>query len=397
VRRLSLREFRTEHHVPLTLTQREALRQLCRGIRIEPSPYSEVHYDITPDQRIGLIALPDLIVEIRPKVPMSSVLFLLSWACEAADWFDQQPEFAQDVDFVEIVAIMLARLVEKATHRGLLNGYRVEDEALQAPRGRILFDEQLRRRLGISPPVEVRHDIFTADILENRLLSAAVSAMSRMPLRSQRTRSELVRAQQLFGGVQRVEFSPAAVPDVRFTSLNSHYRSALSLASLVLRSASLDLGVGGPRGAALLINMNVVFEQFVRRALRAALDVDARMLPDRPPSLRLDEGGVVPLEPDLCIVDDRGVVWVGDAKYKRLPAGAYANADLYQLLAYTVALGLPGGTLIYAADQGVSTAEYVIVRSGKRLNIVALNLSAPPSAILSQVNIIASGIRSTVP
>ena len=80
----------------------------------------------------------------------------------------------------------------------------------------------------------------------------------------------------------------------------------------------------------------------MRSALRTALRVDKSRFPDRAPTTRLDETGVVPLKPDLCLANDQRVLWVGDVKYKRLPATTYQNADLYQLLAYAVALDLPG-------------------------------------------------------
>jgi len=102
----------------------------------------------------------------------------------------------------------------------------------------------------------------------------------------------------------------------------------------------------------------------------------------------------VPLRPDLCLVADRRVVWVGDVKYKRLPAAAYRNADLYQLLAYSVALDLEGGALIYAADEGVSAAEHVVMHDHKRLHVIALDLSVPPTKILSQIDRIAGRILS---
>jgi 5-methylcytosine-specific restriction enzyme subunit McrC len=394
VRRLPpLTEFRTSKGIALSIDERDAIRRLHPGIRIEPSVGFEGSYDLTPDQRIGLVCLPSLVVEVRPKVPMSSVLFLVSYACDAASWFNQQPDLAPDRNVVELLAIMLARMVEQATRRGLLNGYQCEDEPLRAPRGRVLFDEQIRRRLGKSPPIEVRHDVFTSDILENRLLLAALTAMGRLPHSSAATKREIFRAERLFGAVRSSHFAPTAVPEVVFTRLNRHYQPALSLASLLLRSASLDLGSGGSRGAAFLIDMNTVFERFVRIALREALGVDAATFPDRPPRVPLDEAGVVPLRPDLCLVRRRRAVWVGDAKYKRLPAGAYTNADLYQLLAYAVALGLPGGTLIYAADEGVSAAEHVVVRAGKRLRVVALDLTAPPAGILQQVRATADAVR----
>jgi 5-methylcytosine-specific restriction endonuclease McrBC regulatory subunit McrC len=59
------------------------------------------------------------------------------------------------------------------------------------------------------------------------------------------------------------------------------------------------------------------------------------------------------------LIQDSRIVWIGDAKYKRLPVGGNQKADLYQLLAYAVALDLPGGTIVYASDP-VSCAEHSI-------------------------------------
>ena len=393
MRRLPLIEFQTKTGVPLTVAERDAVRRLHPGLRVEPSAGTEGRYDLTPDQRIGLVCLPSLVLEIQPKFPMSSVLYFVSHACDAATWSDQQPEFKNEPNLFEVLAIMLARMVEQATRRGLLNGYQTEDEALQAPRGRILFDEQLRRRLGVAPPVEVRHDVFTSDIVENRLLLAALMAFSRMSIQSRTAHQELLRARRLLGGVRSVHYAASNVPEVVFTRINRHYQAALSLATLILRSAAFDLGAGGARGAAFIIDMNVVFERFVRNALRQALGADVKDFPARSPKLHLDEAGVVPLKPDLCLLNSGRVVWVGDAKYKLLPSSAYRNADLYQLLAYTVAMGLPGGTLIYAADQGVNAAEHVVVKCGKRLQVVAINLEAPPIKIKEQLSAIASRIR----
>jgi 5-methylcytosine-specific restriction enzyme subunit McrC len=390
--RLILTEFTPKRSVHLSVDERDALRHLAPSLQFEPTPRTEHAYDLTPDQHIGLVTCGDITLEIRPKVPMSSVLFLVSYACGLATGLTSPADYADSEDIVEILAVMLGRLVERVTRRGLLHGYQSEEEALQAPRGRMLFDEQLRRRMGVTPPVEVRHDVFTADILENRLLLSALNAMTRFPLRSEVAKRELVRAQRLFGAVRLVRFAPSAVPDVTPTRLNHHYAPAISLATLLLRSAGLELGAGPRKGSAFLIDMNHVFERFVRRALRDALDVGVSRFPDRPPTAFLDIDGVVPLKPDLCRVENGTVTWVGDAKYKRLPIAGYKNGDLYQALAYAIALNLPGATLIYAADEGVDAAQHVVVQSGKRLRVVALDLTAPPAAILSRVAELARAI-----
>jgi 5-methylcytosine-specific restriction enzyme subunit McrC len=380
--------------VPLSAAERDAIRVLHPGLGIEPTRGEDGKYDLIPDQWIGVISLPGITVEIRPKVAMSSVLFLVSYGLDDIRWAEHVAEFAHDADLVDVMSILFARMVERATRRGLLTGYQSEDESLAAPRGRVRFDEQIRRWQGVSPPVEVRHDIFTSDVLENRILLAALTALWRIPSRMQATRLELARARRLLGGVRPIEFARASVPDVVFTRLNLHYFAPVSLAKLILQSTSLDLGTGGVNGTAFLVDMNRVFERFVRSALRMALHADTQTFPDRPPRTYLDEGAVIPLKPDLCLVDEnRKVKWVGDAKYKRLPAGAYQNADIYQMVAYALALDLPAGTLVYAADEGVHTAEHVIVQSGKRMEVFALDLSAPPSWILRQVDVIARRVE----
>ena len=51
-------------------------------------------------------------------------------------------------------------------------------------RGRIRFDDQLRRRFGIPLPVEVSYDEFTDDVLANQLVKAAAYRLGRARLRS---------------------------------------------------------------------------------------------------------------------------------------------------------------------------------------------------------------------
>jgi 5-methylcytosine-specific restriction enzyme subunit McrC len=383
--RHSLVEFQTKHGVALTAVERDAIRRAHPKLRIEPTIGYEGRYDLTPDQNVGVISLPTVVLEIRPKVPMSSVLFLVSYACGLARWHDAEPELADNPDIVELMAIILSRAITKATRRGLLCGYRTEDEPLRSPRGRIVFDEFIRRRYANPPPIDVRHDIFTADIAENRLLLAALESLRRFPLRSQLARREVVRAARPFGEVSFVMFAPANVPNVPRTRLNAHYDSALTLARLVLRSASLDLGTGGARGAAFLIDMNKVFETFVRTAVRDVLGVTRRELPDKAQDLWLDDGQQVTIEPDLSLRDGDKIRWIADVKYKRLSEGKHENGDLYQLLAYAVALNLNSGTLIYAAEKGHHHAEHVVAHAGKRLRLVALDLFRPPLKLEEQV------------
>ena len=137
--------------------------------------------------------------------------------------------------------------------------------------------------------------------------------------------------------------------------------------------------------------MNAVFQEFVTVALREALGVSATALKERPiPTL--DVGGKVGLKPDLVWRDGGRDIFVGDAKYKKITAAGVPNADLYQLLAYTTALDLPGGLLIYAKGESEEGA-YEVRNSGKRLEVAALDLSGTLDQVLERVEVLGVRIR----
>ena len=83
---------------------------------------------------------------------------------------------------------------------------------------------------------------------------------------------------------------------------------------------------------------------------------------------------------------------MGDVKYKALPESRIVHPDLYQLLAYIIACHLPGGLLIYGSGEKAITHD--IVRAGKTLEVVTLNLSDPPEQILQRMENLAHLIRA---
>ena len=100
----------------------------------------------------------------------------------------------------------------------------------------------------------------------------------------------------------------------------------------------------------------------------------------------LDVKGGIKLKPDLVWKEGTSYRFVGDAKYKRIKDERIPNADLYQMLAYVTASGLPGGMLIYAKEEGEADGTIYRVRNSgeelKELHVVALDLEGDLDAIL---------------
>ena len=85
-------------------------------------------------------------------------------------------------------------------------------------------------------------------------------------------------------------------------------------------------------------------------------------------------------------------VFVGDAKYKYIASGRIPNADLYQVLAYTTALGLPCGLVVYAEGER-RPATYMIRNSGARLEVVSLDLNGSLEDMLGRIEVLAEQVR----
>jgi 5-methylcytosine-specific restriction enzyme subunit McrC len=345
---------------------------------------------------VGVVALADTTIIIQPKVPIDRVLFLVSYALDPARWQERAATYDTAKDLVEGMAAIFGHELRRALRRGLLQDYRLTEEALTTVRGRVRFDEQLRRRFGAPLPIEVRYDEFTADTELNRVLRAALRRLSRLPIRSGPIRSLLSFCSAVISdSAALVDFPLDRLPTFQWNRLNDHYRPAAELALLILRSVSVEIAEGTTRGTGFVIDMNVVFEDFVRCALREALAISDSAFPKGSEvSLALDERGRVNLRPDLSWWDRGRCLFVGDAKYKRIGLEGIDHPDLYQVLAYAVASDLSGGLLVYAFGEA-EPVEHRVMHSGKRLEITTVDISGSPEDILADVARIARRVRAT--
>lgn len=148
---------------------------------------------------------------------------------------------------------VLWRQTERAIRQGLLSGYVTADETGNVLRGRLRESEQLHRRHGMMVPVEMRHDEFTTDIAENRILLTACERMLGVPgvdVESTVRLRRVLRDLREVTPIDRRDPIPAWVP----TRLNARYQAALQIAELVLRASSIEHGTGGVTANGFLLD-----------------------------------------------------------------------------------------------------------------------------------------------
>ena len=331
----------------------EAAAALSATGLVEVRPALHSRWLLLPAGKVGAVRIDDLQVQVTPKerVGLTRLLFLLGYAQDPGF----RPEDVVAVDQPELwpaLAESLARLAERATGGGVLQGYVTVEDALRSVRGRIRIGDQIARRPGFMVPVEVTYDEFTVDIPENQILRTAVRRMLGVSGLSNSAAGRLAHIDGRLAEVSILRHGQP-IPSWQPTRLNQRYHAALRLSELILKNLSAEAGEGNVQVAAFVVNMAKVFEDFVGTALREALrrypGVTRLQYPDHLDERVRGEAAGIPMRVDIVHSVGGRPRLVFDAKYKAAgPGDTYPNADHYQMLAYSTALRVPTAWLVYA-------------------------------------------------
>jgi 5-methylcytosine-specific restriction enzyme subunit McrC len=290
----------------------------------------------------------------------------------------------------DLIAMMLAEEAERIVRAGLITDYVEQEDDLPVVRGRILADRQVLQR------VICRFDERNQDVLENQIVAAALNLCVRRvehPAVKRKVRQLNAMFHELCDpiGLDPVE----GLRGVIYNRLNDHYRPAHQLASLVFKLFGIRdlLGQGQVSCFAFMLDMNTLFERFVRCALEWLLKKKLRLhvhyqYPDR--SVIVHAATNRPYArviPDflLQLKGDKLVRVALDAKYKLYDDYRVASSDIYQAFVYAYAYGggetsIPNSALIYPSEDERGRFEQLRVRSAERLSEGLVSLVGLPIA-----------------
>lgn len=351
---------------------------------------------LRPGHVCGVIPLPSgRRLYIEPRTPVGNIWHLLAAAegLTELSW----PEIGSEtvIGLIEGLAAIFLRETERLLQQGAVHGYRSVRRGLSTIRGRLDLREQMRRPDSLPQRFICRFDEFTIDVPENRLVVAALSNVSSGCAHS-RLRA---RAKRCVADFQGVHASAAEeIGEIRLNSANAHYRTALTLARLILDGMSPRVGPGSRRAPGLLIHMPRLFERFVCRTVTEGLPawLTAR---SNGHSVALDEERRAMLTPDAVVEREGAAVCVVDAKYRahsasRTEPGA---SDLYQMMAYCMGYDAREAVLVYPYP--VETPPVRIRRGASNLRVhpVGIDLSGDRRTVEAEGVRLCARIAETIP
>ena len=388
---LLLNEYET---VSVRLSERQA-----RRLEEAASPYVSVYLHPDPGiwrvkahHYVGTLVVDDLRILIRPKIKIENLFLMLEVGLPDRAWQKDLFGYHTHNDLLSAMVSFFARTVESTLARGLFHSYQERSGDLNTIRGRIDFKRQLARA-SLPLPVACRWEEFTADVAENRYLKAAIRRSLRVAGAPIADRRRLMRELVALEEVSDVPVRGNDLDRIAITRLNEHYRPALVLARLLLDNLTLVDRKGGTPAACFMVDMNDLFERFITERLCRALS--GRLTVEAQTWTHLDADRRVGMRPDLVFrrPGSGAVAYAGDIKYKLTEEAFGNNADYYQLLAYTTALDLPEGVLIYCRSEVGRPAREITVRhAGKKLHVRAVDLAGAPAKVAEEIERLADWI-----
>jgi 5-methylcytosine-specific restriction enzyme subunit McrC len=299
------------------------LRTPC-GTTIEVLPKHTEVGDNIPKLRRLLVRMVDAALDLKAREVSPADLHLFNYPI--SEWVIRQ--------FLDCL--------EDLIRKGVRFEYRRVEEESRFIRGQIDLARQLRQSPGRLHLVHIRHDVYSPDRPENRLLRSALAEARKITREATNWR----RASELSEYLSPIPLSSNYELDFTQWStdrLMHGYSKIKPWCRLILGRLNPTTVAGESTGLSLLFPMDRLFESYVLRILRAGLSPGTKLIRHAKRYALCTHLGAAwfQLEPDFLVEQD-AIPTVLDAKWKRIdstkasPEGKYdlVQGDFYQLFAY---------------------------------------------------------------
>lgn len=347
---IELTEETDRHLSKDQLNELQALA-LYRDPRFElewPNPGNNFQYRLRSKGWIGHIPVDGTLIVVKPKVAVASIFGMLEVAYNLKSFKILEGETTiESLDEIyERIASILAKRVNDRFRKGLFRDYVERSEDLEYVRGRIDIRGNMRNALLTAPRLHCRYEELTTDLEENAILLWALYLASRIDLKRHDVKRQVRQAyRNLMGAVSLEPQSPRECVGRFYHRLNDDYKPMHGLCRFLIGHTGPGTNVGVHEFLPFSLDMPTLFEEFVAEWLDENLPVNLNVDPQF--HVQLNANADLGFRIDLVLRERMSgqALAVIDVKYKL--AEQPSEADIQQVVAYAVQLGVSRAYLVY--------------------------------------------------
>lgn len=218
--------------------------------------------------------------------------------------------------FMEFFISVFVRECMKILKSGLLSGYTSVEENSSAMQGSIVFSENIRKNLTHRERLYVRHDVFTPDRAENRLIKTAATVMQKLT-REHQNEQNLKKILVFLDEVKLSDNYDADFAKCVNTRNAKKYTAVLNICRMILQKKKSGLS-GKYISNAILFPMEDLFSAYILKLAKE--NCREKLVRSQPKGAFLCEASrLFNVCPDIAIYEkDNSVSTVINAHWSRL-------------------------------------------------------------------------------
>ncbi len=328
------------------------------GYKTREKYYSVGNQRIRFTNYVGVIQVKNLTIEILPKADVAP-----DSESSKEKWHNALISMLQECKLIKLNAISYARLklksasildlyydlflteVETLLKHGLRKDYRSQRENLTKVKGKILFTEHVRRNAFHRERFYVEHKIFDSNNRLNQILLKALQILKTIA-HSPSHNTRIIKLLNNLEGITEEIITPQWFDNIHYDRNTQRYNEAINLAKLIILRYNPDLKAGNDNVLAIMFDMNLLFENYVYRKLKAIEsdpDIPILSVRDQTRTPFWESRG---LRADI-IVESEDSRLVIDTKWKVLKNNTPSDSDLKQMFVYNLHYNTDLSILLY--------------------------------------------------
>ncbi|MDF2943907.1 MAG: hypothetical protein K0S01_2765 [Herbinix sp.] len=274
------------------------------------------------------------------------------------------------MNLYEIFISMYIQQVAELTKRGLKSAYIPINENLNFYKGKLLFNEHIKKNTVHREKFYVSYDEFQINRAENRLIKSTLIKLQKVSTNS----SNIKAIRQLLVFFEMVDMSTNYVKDFSEVVIDRNtkdYEDIMMWSKVFLMNKSFSTFTGDTNSRALLFPMEKVYEAYVAQNMKRVLgEIDWDVSTQDRGYYLFEENNrnIFALRPDIVVAREDGHQIIMDTKWKRLINDGGKNygisqADMYQMFAYSKKYNTPDIWLLYPKTEEIALHEDITFKS----------------------------------
>lgn len=295
---------------------------------------------------VGFVKTKNHSIQILPKIfgenqseIIRNLMFLLSYTKKIKIKETDMNSLKAKNNIFEVFIYLFGKNLLEILKKDLFQNYKKEKDNKNYLKGKLLFNEHIKKNSFNKTKFYTEYDEFLEDNLLNQVFKATISKLLKITLVSSNFKL-LTECNLILNNVTLTKINYRETQNFRFNRLNKNFEDVYTLAISLLFGNSYQMVSENMKSYSFVFDMNKLFEEFVFEFMKNNFSNEFKIRTENPQERVFVEQPFFNLKPDITIFSNDECKLIIDTKYKHIntnPKDKYgvSRNDVYQMFVYS--------------------------------------------------------------